>query len=37
PVSRIVHYGLVAGDKAYAYRFYLDATGKVADFTAEAR
>ncbi len=36
-VSRIVHYGLLAEGKAYAYRFYLDANGKVADFTSEVR
>lgn len=36
-VHRIVHYGLIADDKAYEYRFYLDAAGKVADFTSEAR
>jgi hypothetical protein len=36
-IARIVHYGLMADDKAYAYRFYLDETGKVADFASKTR
>jgi CubicO group peptidase (beta-lactamase class C family) len=35
-VARIVHYGLVTPDAAYAYRFYLNARGEVADFSWEA-
>lgn len=34
-VARIVHCGLVTPDAAYAYRFYLNARGEVADFSWE--
>lgn len=36
-VARIVHCGLVTPDAAYAYRFYLNARGEVADFSWEER
>jgi hypothetical protein len=34
-VARIVHYGVVTPDAAYACRFYLNARGEVADFSWE--
>jgi hypothetical protein len=34
-VARILHYGLVTPETAYAYRFYLNARGEVADFSWE--
>lgn len=36
-VARIVHEGLLTFDKAFAYRFYLNAAGQVADFSSEER
>jgi CubicO group peptidase (beta-lactamase class C family) len=36
-VARIVHCGLVTPKAAYAYRFYLNARGEVADFSWDER
>jgi len=36
-VTRIAHYVLETKDRRFAYRFYLTADGRVADFSAEAR
>jgi hypothetical protein len=36
-IARIVHYGLMTADTAFAYRFYLNAAGQVADFSSEER
>ena len=36
-IARVVHYSLLTRDAAFAYRFYLNATGQVADFWSERR